>query len=32
LVVVSLVGIVAALRNLKLAPNAGEEVSGHRSA
>jgi len=32
LVIVSVVGVVAALRNLKLPRNAGEEVSGHRAA
>jgi len=32
LVVVSVAGMLAALRNLKLARNAGEEVSGHRAA
>jgi len=32
LVVVSVLGIVAALRNLNLPRDAGEEVSGHRSA
>lgn len=31
LVVVSVAGVVAALRNLRLEPNAGSEVSGHRT-
>jgi len=32
LAIVSVVGVIAALRNLKLPHNAGEEVSGHHSA